>query len=153
MVTVYLDSEIKIDKSIIVKIAKKIREVFGEEVLPKDQGIAQYKYIEPNHTYEFNLHSDISESDSEKLASIFYYVVPHDFELEIDIEIPEDGIPEEEEYEEISEATKHELWMQSKISEGWRYGMNYNKDDKTDPCLRPYYQLTEKQLSKLKGKI
>lgn len=153
MITVNLESQFKIDKSNIIKIAKKIRKHFGEHVLPKDQGIATYRFSKDLHRYEFIFHSDITETDSEKLASIFYYVIPHDFELEIDIDIPEEHLTEVEEYEELSESTKHELWMQCKISEGWRYGMCFSSTDKTDPCLRPFYQLTSKQLKEVRSRV
>lgn len=147
---IYLDSKIKIEKEFIIKIGKKIRKHFSEYVLPKGHGIAHYKFDGSLHTYEFNLEAEFSEEESEKLVSIFYYVIPHDFDLELDTEVSEDGEPEEEEYEEISEASKHEQWMQTQISEGWRYGMQYNEKDKTNPLLRPFYQLTENQLTKLK---
>ena len=36
------------------------------------------------------------------------------------------------------------LKMTDKIDAGWRYGLNFNKDDKVDPRLQPYHQLTNK---------
>jgi len=34
--------------------------------------------------------------------------------------------------------------MTEKVENGWRYGLQFNEEDKTDPRLRPYDQLTDK---------
>ena len=45
----------------------------------------------------------------------------------------------------------HELWMDFKIREGWRYGPNKNLEKKTHPLLKPYNEIPE--LDRLKDKI
>ena len=37
----------------------------------------------------------------------------------------------------------HEVWAQSRISQGWRYDEKRNDDLKTHPGLVPYEELTE----------
>jgi ryanodine receptor 2 len=37
----------------------------------------------------------------------------------------------------------HEVWAQSRIEEGWKYGSERNDTLKQHPCLVPYEQLTE----------
>ena len=37
----------------------------------------------------------------------------------------------------------HEVWAQSRISQGWVYGEERNDDMKTHPCLVPYEELPE----------
>lgn len=42
----------------------------------------------------------------------------------------------------------HELWMQHKLDEGWRYGSTKDPTQKTHPCLVPYDQLPAVQRAK-----
>lgn len=37
----------------------------------------------------------------------------------------------------------HEVWAQSRISQGWKYGEKRNDDLKTHPGIIPYEDLTE----------
>ncbi|MBR4118746.1 MAG: Ryanodine receptor Ryr [Bacteroidales bacterium] len=37
----------------------------------------------------------------------------------------------------------HEVWAQSRIEQGWRYGEKRNDTLKTHPCLVPYEELPE----------
>lgn len=37
----------------------------------------------------------------------------------------------------------HEVWAQSRINEGWRYGKERNDALKHHPCLIPYEELPE----------
>ena len=39
----------------------------------------------------------------------------------------------------------HELWLQRKTDEGWKYGIVKDAELKTHPCCVPYDQLPEKQ--------
>ena len=39
---------------------------------------------------------------------------------------------------------KHNRWIDEKLSEGWRYGLEFSEESKTDPRLQPYHQLTNK---------
>jgi len=39
---------------------------------------------------------------------------------------------------------RHNRWMNEKVTEGWRYGLEFSEDQKTDPRLRPYHELTDK---------
>ena len=41
-------------------------------------------------------------------------------------------------------AMKHNRWISNKVSDGWRYGLQYDKTALTDPRLRPYHELTDK---------
>ena len=42
----------------------------------------------------------------------------------------------------------HELWCQSKLDAGWKYGVEKNGDAKTHPCLVPYSHLPDFQKKK-----
>lgn len=37
----------------------------------------------------------------------------------------------------------HEVWAQSRISEGWTYGNERNDSGKKHPCLVPYEELSD----------
>ena len=39
----------------------------------------------------------------------------------------------------------HDVWAQSRINEGWSYGLERNDALKTHPCLVPYGQLPESE--------
>ena len=53
-----------------------------------------------------------------------------------DISLPEDI---QEIIEQIAEDV-HETWAQSRMKEGWRYGQDFDRKEKTHPCLVPYDQ-------------
>ena len=39
----------------------------------------------------------------------------------------------------------HEVWAQTRISQGWQYGETRNDVLKTHPCLGPYEELPEEE--------
>ena len=39
----------------------------------------------------------------------------------------------------------HEVWAQTRISQGWSYGTERNEELKQHPCLVPYEQLPEEE--------
>jgi len=39
----------------------------------------------------------------------------------------------------------HEVWAESRIKEGWKYGEKKDSDLKTNPCLIPYEELPESE--------
>jgi hypothetical protein len=39
---------------------------------------------------------------------------------------------------------KHETWMRERTDAGWRYGVEFDAEDKTHPLLRPWDQLPER---------
>lgn len=49
---------------------------------------------------------------------------------------------------EITPEQQHNLWMESKIADGWSYGEVKDRDRKLHPCLVPYSELPEKQRMK-----
>ena len=52
------------------------------------------------------------------------------------------------ELEELIEAMSknvHEVWAETRISQGWTYGTQRNDELKTHPCLIPYEDLPESE--------
>ena len=39
----------------------------------------------------------------------------------------------------------HEIWSQTRISQGWTYGLERNDAEKKHPCLVPYEELPEEE--------
>ena len=39
----------------------------------------------------------------------------------------------------------HEIWSQTRISQGWTYGPERNDTEKKHPCLVPYEELPEEE--------
>ena len=53
-------------------------------------------------------------------------------------------LPEElMELVEVMAKNVHEVWSQSRLSEGWTYGARRDDEKKTHPCLVPYEELPE----------
>lgn len=145
---VHLDSKQEIDKNNIIELAKRIRKVLGSDIIGKEIALHQ-KIEDGTHTYEFKLNKEfVTEEEIEVLVSIFYHQIPTDFDIEFETEVqPDLYIPDSVgEVEVVSESAKHEMWVSMKLKEGWRYGLEFCEKDKTDPKLKPYYQLTQRQL-------
>lgn len=58
-----------------------------------------------------------------------------------DVKLPKDL---EQLVEQMSKNV-HEVWSETRISQGWRYGEQRNDELKTHPCLIPYEQLPESE--------
>lgn len=58
-----------------------------------------------------------------------------------DVELPEEL---EQLVEQISKNV-HEVWAETRISQGWRFGEQRNDELKTHPCLVPYEELPEEE--------
>lgn len=58
-----------------------------------------------------------------------------------DIRLPE----ELEQLVEQMSKNVHEVWAETRISQGWTYGEQRNDELKTHPCLVPYEELPEEE--------
>ena len=58
-----------------------------------------------------------------------------------DVKLPEDL---EQLVEQMSKNV-HEVWAETRISQGWTFGEKRNDDLKTHPCLIPYEELPEEE--------
>jgi hypothetical protein len=150
MNNIVLKSNEKISNDIIIKIGREIKSLYGKNVFPN--GIAVYKHIKEAlvsyHQYTFQPEMDLDADSIEKIVSVLYSLVDTDFDVEFDYEESEECEECEVEEEELTEANKHDMWVRSKTQEGWRYGLTFCENEKTDPKLRPFYQLTDKQKAK-----
>ena len=58
-----------------------------------------------------------------------------------DVKLPEDL----EQLVEHMSKNVHEVWAETRISQGWTFGEKRNDDLKTHPCLIPYEELPEEE--------
>ena len=58
-----------------------------------------------------------------------------------DVKLP---VELEELVEEMSKNV-HEVWAETRISQGWKYGAERNDELKTHPCLVPYEDLPDEE--------
>ena len=58
-----------------------------------------------------------------------------------DVKLPE----ELEQLVEQMSKNVHEVWSETRISQGWTYGEQRNDELKTHPCLVPYENLPEEE--------
>ena len=136
----------KTDVSGIINVLKKaIVNIFQ----PLEDGTAVIYHmgeeaINP-HIYDFRLNRSVSEAEAEVILGLITDWTDDDFIMEITTSENYDIPGENEDEDEIDlTAMKHNRWMADKIDKGWRYGLNFDKDDKVDPRLQPYHQLTDK---------
>jgi hypothetical protein len=94
------------------------------------------------HIYDFRLNRGVSEAEAEVILGLITDWTDKDFIMEITTSENYD-IPEGETEVDVS-AMKHNRWMSEKVDGGWRYGLQFNEENKTDPRLQPYHQLTDK---------
>ena len=94
------------------------------------------------HIYDFRLNRGVSEEEAEVILGLITDWTEKDFIMEITTTDTYD-LPEGETEVDLT-AMKHNRWMTEKVDNGWRYGLQFNEEDKTDPRLRPYDQLTDK---------
>ena len=85
------------------------------------------------------------------IALIQPYPFPYhvdEFKEELELlkayQLPEDGYVGPNDKTEVDVfATKHNRWMSEKVDDGWRYGLKFNEENKTDPRLLPYEELID----------
>lgn len=66
--------------------------------------------------------------------------IPHPVDT-ADIQLPEELEPLAEEMAK----NVHEVWAETRIRQGWRYGRLRDDEKKTHPCLVPYSELPEEE--------
>jgi hypothetical protein len=94
------------------------------------------------HIYDFRLNRGVTEEEAEVILGLITDWTDKDFIMEITTSKNYD-LPEGETEIDLT-AMKHNRWMSEKVDNGWRYGLQFNEEDKTDPRLQPYQQLTDK---------
>ena len=82
------------------------------------------------------------QKQRQKILKLLEGWTDKDFTMEITTSEKYD-IPEGETELDLT-ARNHNRWVSGKVAEGWRYGLVFNEQEKTDPRLKPWHELTEK---------
>jgi hypothetical protein len=129
-------------RGIIIVLKKAIANIFQ----PLEDGTAVIYHMGDEaiyeHIYDFRLNRGVTEEEAEVILGLITDWTDKDFIMEITTSNNYD-LPEGETEVDLT-AMKHNRWMSEKVDNGWRYGLEFNESDKTDPRLRPYQQLTDK---------
>jgi len=126
-------------KGIITVLEKTIANIFEAT---EDGTAVIYHTFDNKNMYDFRLNRSVTEAEAEVILGLINEWTEDDYTMEITTSEKYD-LPEGEVEADIT-AMKHNRWLSERVSEGWRYGLEFNESDKTDPRLRPYYELSEK---------
>ena len=133
----------ELDRSDISGVITVLKNAIVGIFQPLEDGTAViYHLFHDKHIYDFRLNRGVTEDEAEVILDLITDWTDNDFVMEIttskDYDVPAG------ETEVNLTAMKHNRWISNKVSDGWRYGLQYNKAELTDPRLRPYHELTEK---------
>jgi hypothetical protein len=132
-----------LDKKEILHVIDVIDESVIDAFSPLEDGTAVLnKNTEEKEVYDFRLMRKISEREAEIVFDNIQQDITGDFQMEVTTSERYD-LPEGEDEIDIT-AMRHNRWVSEMVSNGWRYGLKLNEEEKTDPRLRPYHELTEK---------
>ena len=126
-------------KGIITVLEKTIANIFEAT---EDGTAVIYHTFDNKNMYDFRLNRSVTEAEAEVILGLINEWTQDDYTMEITTSEKYD-LPEGEIEADIT-AMKHNRWLSERVSEGWRYGLEFNETDKTDPRLRPYHELSEK---------
>lgn len=100
------------------------------------------------YNYKILLNDSLSYEDSKFIVNAWDYYFNYDFEIEISSkdEISDNTIidMDDDSFNHIRKVASkylHNRWIDKKIQEGWRYGLLYNKEEKTHPALKEWDNL------------
>lgn len=101
-----------------------------------------YHDLNNKHAYDFRMNRSVTEAEAEVILGLINEWTDKDYNCEITTSEHYD-IPYGDEEIDLT-SIKHNKWITEKVKDGWRYGLVFNEEEKTDPRLRPYHELSEK---------
>ena len=140
-------SKNKLSVSDIKTAIRVINDSTGRVIIDisKDKPLAKKYTVDGGYTvYAFLFNSGISGEEADSLIGGLYNTLEFDFVAEINSDV----VDYEEDIEETIEekdSVKHARWIQEQMHEGWSYGMEFNEENKKNPYIKPYHQLTKSQ--------
>jgi hypothetical protein len=105
------------------------------------------------HIYEIPLNRNLTAKETEKIILVWTQKFDEshgDFIIETSTPCDSDETftaELENDNDNISEIVvmrNHTYWLNEKIKDGWRYGLNYSLEEKTHPLMLPWEQLPKK---------
>ena len=126
-------------RGIITVLEKAIANIF--EATEDGTAVIYHKFNDKD-VYDFRMNRAVTEAEADVIFDLLNEWTTRDYEMEITTSEKFD-LPEGETEIDLS-AMRHNRSLSERVSEGWRYGLEFNEDAKTDPRLRPYHELSEK---------
>lgn len=110
------------------------------------EGDVDFPYV-----YVVYINDVVAPSLAEKIVYVWNEIYPRDFLIEMSAEYNQEDCDCEVEiddsmFEEIQHRANkflHNRWVESQISQGWRFGLHNNVQEKTNPSLRDWDSLHE----------
>jgi len=109
-----------------------------------------------DYLYMIPLVRHLNEDEAERIVEGYMRIAEHDFEIETSNVYRANadfGHPFETDYQISVEAKNilkdayarqaHNQWIQAKMREGYRYGLNMSINEKTHPAMRPWDDLPD----------
>jgi hypothetical protein len=124
---------------IVTVLEKAIANIFEAS---EDGTAVIYHKFDDRHLYDFRMNRSVTEAEAEVILGLLNEWTDLDYTMEITTSEKYD-LPEGE-YETDLTSMKHNKWIAEQVNQGWRYGLEYSEEEKTDPRLRPYHELSEK---------
>ena len=124
---------------IVTVLEKAIANIFEAS---EDGTAVIYHKFDDMHLYDFRMNRSVTEAEAEVILGLLNEWTDLDYTMEITTSEKYD-LPEGE-YETDLTSMKHNKWITEQVNQGWRYGLEYSEEEKTDPRLRPYHELSEK---------
>jgi len=88
------------------------------------------------------MNRSVTEAEAEVILGLLNDWTDKDYTFEITTSEKFDMPYDDEEIDLTS--VRHNKWISERVDNGWRYGLEFNDEEKTDPRLRPYHELSEK---------
>ena len=126
-------------KGIVTVLERAIANIF--EATEDGTAVIYHKFNDKN-MYDFRMNRTVTEAEAEVIFDLLNDWTESDYTMEITTSEKFD-LPVGETETDLT-AMRHNRWLSERVSVGWRYGLEFNEADKTDPRLRPYHELSEK---------
>ena len=116
--------------------------------------LRHYQDYNGDHIYEVPLNRNLTEEEAEKIVFVWEQLYDEEMgDFIIETSTPYTGgqqrkseLFSRDQFEELAERIakeNHNNWMKRRVDNGWRYGLRFNKKDKTHPMIQPWEQLPE----------
>ena len=140
--------QLKVDREF-----NEVQEQLWRMVVEKFLNTSIIQYIKDKNddlfVYRMTLATEPDVGNVEIIVKLFDEVYPRDFDVEASITQNQDDTdidiePELKEHiERMASKFLHNRWVENQITEGWRFGLRKNQNEKTDPRLRDWDSLNE----------
>jgi len=126
-------------RGLITVLRKTIPNIFSPLI---EGAVVLHRVNTDGHAYDFKMDRNVTSDEAEVILELINEWTQFDYIMEITTSEAYD-LPCGEDEQDIT-AMNHNRWVQKQVNGGWRYGLVFNEELKTDPRLRPYHELSER---------